>query len=74
MPQGARELQNSYGKPGYGGPRPPEGTGKHPYVVTVYALDTVSLNLERDTGLDGLKQAIEGHVLDRGELTGLFEQ
>ena len=74
MPQGARELQNSYGTQGYGGPRPPEGTGKHPYVVTVYALDTVSLYLERDTGLDAFQQAIEGHVLDRAEVTGLFEQ
>lgn len=74
MPRGARELQSSFGKPGYGGPRPPKGTGEHPYVVTVYALDTVSLYLERDTGLDAFKQAIEGHVLDSAEVTGLFEQ
>ena len=58
MPQGARELQNSYGKPGYGGPRPPEGRGKHPYVVTIYALDTVSLYLERDAGLDGFSRRL----------------
>jgi hypothetical protein len=34
----------------------------------------VSLYLERDTGLDASQQAIEGHVLDRAEVTGLFEQ
>jgi Raf kinase inhibitor-like YbhB/YbcL family protein len=29
MPQGAAELQNSYGKMGYGGPQPPPGSGDH---------------------------------------------
>lgn len=74
MPHGTTELHNSFGDPGYGGPRPPKGTGEHPYVVTVYALDTESLNLERKAGLDTFQQAIEGHVLDSGEVTGLFEQ
>ena len=38
----AGELTNSYGDQGYGGPRPPAGTGDHPYVATIYALDTES--------------------------------
>lgn len=74
MPRGARELRNSYGKTGYGGPRPPEGTGEHPYVVTVYALDTVSLYLERATELEAFKRAIQGHVLDKAKVTGFFGQ
>ncbi|MFA7231861.1 MAG: YbhB/YbcL family Raf kinase inhibitor-like protein [Victivallaceae bacterium] len=34
----AVELQNSFGATGYGGPKPPAGTGIHNYVFTVYAL------------------------------------
>jgi len=74
MPSGAKELQNSFGKPGYGGPQPPKGTGEHPYVVTVYALDSESLELDAKAGLDVFQQAIDGHVLDQAEVTGYFEQ
>ena len=74
MPGGAKELQNSFGKPGYGGPQPPKGTGEHPYVVTVYALDTEGLDLNPKAGLEVFQGAIEGHVLGKAEVTGLFEQ
>ena len=39
MPPGAVELKNSFGNIGYGGPQPPKGSGEHPYVVTLHALD-----------------------------------
>lgn len=74
MPAEAKELQNSFGKPGYGGPQPPKGTGEHPYVVTVYALDTEGLALNPKAGLEAFQRAIEGHVLGKAEVTGLFEQ
>lgn len=37
MPPGAVELQNDFGKPGYGGPCPPPGA-PHTYEIRVYAL------------------------------------
>lgn len=37
-------LDNSYGFPGYGGPNPPPGSGKHVYEITVYGLDTGGIN------------------------------
>ncbi len=74
MPGGARELQNSFGKPGYGGPQPPKGTGEHPYVVTIYALDVKSVDVPDKCSLEDFQQAIEGHVLESAEITGLFEQ
>ena len=74
MPPGARELGNSFGKTGYGGPQPPKGTGEHPYVVTVYALDKESLDVAGDASLSEFRQAMEGHVLDEAEVTGMFEQ
>ncbi len=74
MPTGSKELQNSFGKIGYGGPQPPKGTGEHPYVITVYALDTDHLDLRDNASLDEFKEAIQGKVLDQAELTGLYEQ
>lgn len=74
MPSGAKELRNSFGQIGYGGPQPPKGTGEHPYVVTVYALDVESLDIAQDVSLGKFQEAIEGHVLDKAEITGVYEQ
>ncbi|MCF8108226.1 MAG: YbhB/YbcL family Raf kinase inhibitor-like protein [Desulfohalobiaceae bacterium] len=74
MPEGARELSNSFGKGGYGGPQPPAGTGEHPYVCTLYALSTESLDLDARASLADFEQAIQGKVLDKAEYTGIFEQ
>jgi hypothetical protein len=40
LPPGCKELTNSYGEIGYGGPNPPAGTGSHEYVFTLYALSS----------------------------------
>ena len=72
MPPGAKELRNSFGFVGYGGPQPPPGTGEHPYVFTIYALDVRHLDLPEDTDLETFKQALKGHVLAKGQLTGYF--
>lgn len=74
MPAKAKELKNSFGQSGYGGPQPPKGTGEHPYVVTIYALNTESLNLDADTSLSEFQKSIQGKLLDQAELTGMFEQ
>lgn len=74
MPQGSRELANSFGRIGYGGPQPPRGTGEHPYVLTLYALNTESLDLAEQSGLSDFEKAVEGRVLGKAEYTGFFEQ
>lgn len=72
MPQNSKELVNSFGKPGYGGPQPPSGTGDHPYVFTLYALDVESLDLLKDTNLSQFLKVLHGHVLAESSLTGYF--
>ncbi|MFW6415067.1 MAG: YbhB/YbcL family Raf kinase inhibitor-like protein [Thermodesulfobacteriota bacterium] len=74
MPQGAMELQNSFGNTGYGGPQPPKGSGEHPYVVTVYSLSSEKLDLDPQADLPDFEEAIKGKVLDKAEITGTFEQ
>jgi len=72
MPPGAKELKNSFGFVGYGGPQPPPGTGDHPYVFTIFALDVEKLDLPEDTKLETFQRAISPHVLAKGRLTGYF--
>jgi Raf kinase inhibitor-like YbhB/YbcL family protein len=72
MPKGSMELKNSWGDVGYGGPQPPKGTGDHPYVVTLYALNVEKLDLNVNTSLSAFKKAIEGKVIGSASITGKF--
>lgn len=45
-PDGAIQSVTNYGIKGFGGPCPPKGHGIHPYIITVYALETETLGLE----------------------------
>jgi Raf kinase inhibitor-like YbhB/YbcL family protein len=72
MPAGSLELRNSFGDIGYGGPQPPKGTGDHPYVVTLYALNVEKLDLGTSTSLAAFKKAIEGKVVEAATITGMY--
>jgi Raf kinase inhibitor-like YbhB/YbcL family protein len=72
MPHGVAELHNSWGKPGYGGPQPPPGTGDHPYVVSLYALKVPKLDLKPATDLKGFQRALEGNILGTAKITGYY--
>ena len=74
MPRGARELLNTYGEQGYGGPAPPKGSGPHPYIATLYALNIEKLPLPRESSLRQFQSAIAGKILDQVALTGYFER
>jgi len=73
MPKGARELMNSYGEQGYGGPAPPKGSGPHPYVATLYALNVEKLNIPLDASLRLFQKSIEGKVIAEMAVTGTYE-
>lgn len=74
MPAGAKELYNSYGELGYGGPQPPKGSGSHPYIVTLYALDVEKLELTANTSLVAFKKMLEDRVLATAKVTGIYER
>ncbi len=71
LPTGALQGINDFRKIGYGGPCPPGGT--HRYYFKLYALDTM-LNLEPGATKDQLLKAMEGHILDSGELMGKYKR
>jgi Raf kinase inhibitor-like YbhB/YbcL family protein len=66
-----RQGRNSYNRLGYAGPCPPGGT--HRYFFKVYALDT-ELDLGPDTTRRELLAAMEGHILDYGEMMASHSQ
>jgi len=72
MPVGTVELKNSFGDTGYGGPQPPKGSGDHPYVVTLYALNVAKLDPPVQTSLAAFKKALEGKILATSTITGIF--
>jgi Raf kinase inhibitor-like YbhB/YbcL family protein len=74
MPSGSKELLNSFGTIGWGGPQPPRSSGKHQYEFIIYALSVNSLNLSGGTTLPAFDQTIEGKILSRSRLTGTFER
>lgn len=65
--------RNDFGKIGYGGPCPPRGHGVHHYHFKVYALDT-ELHLKPGASRKELERAMEGHIIQVGELVGLYER
>lgn len=69
----ARQGENSWGKAGYGGPAPPRGHGIHHYHFTLYALKN-RLDLPPGVDKDKLLKAMNGAVLAKTTLTGLYER
>ncbi len=61
---GARQL-------GYYGPCPPSGT--HRYFFKVYALDD-ELSLGINSKKKDVEKAMQGHILSKGELIGLYSR
>ena len=57
-PEGTIQSITNYGSQGYGGPCPPQGHGLHQYIITVYALKTDTLGLDKNTN-----PAIVGYYL-----------
>jgi len=64
---------NDFGKAGFGGPCPPKKDHAHHYHFHMYALDVDSLG---PAGLSkgDVREAMSGHVLAEGELTGVYKR
>ena len=74
LPRGSMELYNTSEEPGYGGPAPPPGSGAHPYVATLFALNVEGLKLGKAATLREFQNSLEGKVIEEATLTGYFER
>lgn len=72
LPAGAVQGMNDFKKTNYGGPCPPPGK-PHRYFFKLYALDE-SLDLTSSSTKQDLEKAMEGHILTRAELIGLYQR
>ena len=64
---------NSFGRIGYGGPCPPPGKAHH-YYFRIYALDTILHHIESGATKEQLVKAMDGHIIAKGELMGLYKR
>jgi Raf kinase inhibitor-like YbhB/YbcL family protein len=71
LPHGIQAGSNDWHQHDYGGPCPP--IGRHRYFHKLYALDTVLPDLHIPTKAQ-LEDAMEGHVIERAELIGLYQR
>ena len=62
-----------FGKPGYGGPMPPEGHGSHLYYFWVLALDEQT-SLPEGLTLPELLTAVEPHLMGMNRLVGTYQR
>lgn len=68
--ESGEEGITDFGSKGYGGPCPPSGV--HRYFFKLYALDTTLEPMEPT--LEKIKELMEGHVIDKAELIGLYQK
>lgn len=71
IPAGVVQGPTSIGDPGYVPPAPPSGT--HRYYFKIYALDK-KLDLPLTANVRELLEAMDGHILDKAELMGLYSR
>ena len=71
LQDGTLQGRNDFRKTGYGGPCPPGGT--HRYYFKLYALDAM-LKLPSGSTKADLLNAMEGHIIGKGQLMGKYSR
>ena len=76
LPKGVADYEtgpSDFGKPGYGGPMPPNGHGTHRYFFWVLALGR-DPDLEPGLSLRQLLETVEPDVIGMNRLVGTYER
>ncbi len=71
LPPGTLQGLNDWRRTGYGGPCPP--IGRHRYFHKLFALDARLPDL-KNPDKAALERAMQGHILARAELVGLYQR
>lgn len=74
LPGGARALPSNFGDASYDGPCPPNGSGRHEYRLTIWALSTPTISLAADMNATELNSALTKIALDHASLTGFLQR
>ncbi len=70
FPNGSRQGRTDFNEIGYGGPCPPPGK-VHRYYFKIYALDKM-LDLLPGSSIRQIYESIEGHIIAKGDIVGMF--
>ena len=73
-PKGAIQSITDYGTQGYGGPCPPEGHGLHQYIITVYALKTETLGLDKTTNPAVVGYYLWNNTLAKASIVAYYQR
>ena len=74
LPKGALQVRTDFGKPGYGGPCPPQGDHPHRYLFTVFAVSMDTLPVTADTSAAVVGFYLNFNTLAKASLMGLFKR
>jgi Raf kinase inhibitor-like YbhB/YbcL family protein len=74
MSAAAVQSMTDFGKPGYGGPCPPEGHGYHQYIITVYALKTDKLGLDKNASPAMAGFYLNSNILAKASLVFYYKR
>jgi len=74
LPKDVIQSITDYGIYGYGGPCPPEGDKPHKYEITVFALKTAKLGLDKNTNPSIVGFYINANTLAKATLTAYYQR
>ena len=74
LPAGALQVRTDFGKPGYGGPCPPQGDHPHRYLFTVHAVSMDKLPVTADTSAAVVGFYLNFNTLAKASLMGLYKR
>jgi Raf kinase inhibitor-like YbhB/YbcL family protein len=74
LPICSMELFNSFGEKGYSGPQPPQTSGVHRYVFTLYALYIETTPISPYASFDTFQKIIHNNLIATTSLTGIYER
>ncbi len=67
-------MRTDFGRPGYGGPCPPQGDHPHRYIFTVYAVSMDTLPVTTDTSAAVVGFYLHFNTLAKASLMGLYKR
>jgi hypothetical protein len=71
-PKGVLQVRTDFGKPGWGGPCPPQGDKPHRYIFTLHALKVEKLDLPEDATAALAGFMINANRIGKASFTGRY--
>lgn len=72
--KGVKQAANDFRRPGYGGPCPPRGHGRHRYRFRLLALSAAQLDFKSAPSCVEVEREARKHALAEAVLTGIYQR